>query len=64
VSLFQNLLKLQTSKSQEVEIFFLFFLFLGNFPKPKILDHGDNLECVSMYVSNSNNVSWTKNNFL
>ena len=39
-------------------------VFTEHFPKPKILDHADHLECVSMYVSNSNIVSWAKNSLL
>ena len=38
-------------------IFFLFY-FTGNLPSPKIVDRGETLECVSLYVSNSKSVWW------
>ena len=37
---------------------------LGNFPRPKINDDGRSTECVSIYVSNSNDVSIIDNSQL
>jgi len=35
-----------------------FKLFKGNFPRPVIRDYGEKFECISLYVKNSNNLSW------
>ena len=40
------------------KFWFVVLNFLGNLPYPKIVTRGQSLECVSLYVSNSNSVWW------